>query len=513
MRRRRPTDGRRGSPRARCPARAARRASRDPSTAPRVAGAAGRARPMAGRRRCATVFAAAQQHGVASAHPSFLAAVELDEIGAASSSASPTKTATLSCHLARAARPGARRGLSSARMKPSMSAPASTAASTSSRRVSPQTLTSGRERSSRSFAAGSSRLHQRRADENRVGACELCGSALRAGVHAALGHDHAVVAAHARDQLELRCAVDLERRQVACVDADHFGAECDRALELVAVMRLDEGLEAELARVRQQRRGAKVVDVAQQEQHCVGARDLRLQQVELLGEEALGEERRRRRRARGLEIVERAAERSSTRIEIAAAPALANCAASRAGSASGRRSPAEGERRLTSAIAPRPGAARASRNRPIRRQQSLARRRSAARAARRPRPSRSPRRASDESFAQVRSVPARGDRARGVEQDRVCAARRPRRRRPRGSPPHSRRACRHAAPRRCSAERRAPPAGRARARAPSRRRPRRRGSCRPGRARRCRRLRGRRRRDCAPSRASTSAIVRTSCSE
>src|SRR5205823_5626824 len=46
---------------------------------------------------------------------------------------------------------------------------------------------------------------------------------------------------------------------------------------------------------------------------------------------------------------------SSTRTEIAAAPAPANCAASFAGSASGRRSPAEGERRFTSAIACSPG--------------------------------------------------------------------------------------------------------------------------------------------------------------
>jgi hypothetical protein len=56
--------------------------------------------------------------------------------------------------------------------------------------------------------------------------------------------------------------------------------------------------------------------------------------------------------------------RSSTRIEIAPAPAAANCAASRAGSASGLRSPADGERRFTSAMAPSPGPASASRKRP-----------------------------------------------------------------------------------------------------------------------------------------------------
>ena len=51
------------------------------------------------------------------------------------------------------------------------------------------------------------------------------------------------------------------------------------------------------------------------------------------------------------------------------------------GSASGRRSPAEGERRLISAIAPRPGAASASRNRPIRRPPRPGRRRRARRVA------------------------------------------------------------------------------------------------------------------------------------
>jgi hypothetical protein len=56
---------------------------------------------------------------------------------------------------------------------------------------------------------------------------------------------------------------------------------------------------------------------------------------------------------------------SSTRIETAAAPAHSYASAIRAGSASGRKSPIDGERRLTSAIARRPGADRASRKRPI----------------------------------------------------------------------------------------------------------------------------------------------------
>src|SRR4029450_2549391 len=52
--------------------------------------------------------------------------------------------------------------------------------------------------------------------------------------------------------------------------------------------------------------------------------------------------------------------RSSTRTETAEAPARSKPVARSAGSASGRRSPAEGERRLISAIAPRPGRRSAS---------------------------------------------------------------------------------------------------------------------------------------------------------
>ena len=129
--------------------------------------------------------------------------VELDEVGAASPRPRRRRRRPRAPCPARRARRGARRGLSSARMKPSRSAPASTAASTSSCRVRPQTLTSGRESSSRSFAPRVGRLHQRRADEDRVRAGELGGGALRARVDRALG-DHDAVARRARDELELR---------------------------------------------------------------------------------------------------------------------------------------------------------------------------------------------------------------------------------------------------------------------------------------------------------------------
>ena len=67
--------------------------------------------------------------------------------------------------------------------------------------------------------AGIGGAHQRRADEDRVGAGELRGRGLRAVGDAALGDDRAV-ARRARDQVELHGAVDLERAQVARVHAD-----------------------------------------------------------------------------------------------------------------------------------------------------------------------------------------------------------------------------------------------------------------------------------------------------
>ena len=91
------------------------------------------------------------------------------------------------------------------------------------------------------------RLHQRRADEDRVCARELGGCSLRPRPHAALG-DRDPVGRDARHELQLRLAVDLERREVTGVDADHRSLEDDRALELVGVVRFDERVEAELVR-------------------------------------------------------------------------------------------------------------------------------------------------------------------------------------------------------------------------------------------------------------------------
>ena len=78
---------------------------------------------------------------------------------------------------------------------------------------------------------GVGRLHQRRADEDRVRAGELGRGALGAARDAALGDDDAILR-RSRDELELPRAVDLERREVAGVDPDRVGSERDGAREL-----------------------------------------------------------------------------------------------------------------------------------------------------------------------------------------------------------------------------------------------------------------------------------------
>ncbi len=149
--------------------------------------------------------------------------------------------------------------------------------------------------------------HQRRADEDRVRACELGRRALRAGVDRALGHDDAV-ARRRRDEPQLRAAVDRERREVACVDADHRRAERVGPVELLDVVRLDERVQSELRRLAQQPRGLLVVEVAEDEQRRVGAGVAHGREVVARGEEAFREQRRLRRRACGAQVVERARE-------------------------------------------------------------------------------------------------------------------------------------------------------------------------------------------------------------
>ncbi len=239
-------------------------------------------------------------------------------------------------------------------MKPSMSAPASTAASTSSWRVRPQTFTSGREIEVAELRLRVGRLHERGADEHGVGAGELCFGRLGARVDGALG-DHEVVGlvAPPSDKSKLLVAVDRERREVARVDADDAVAETHCAVELLVVVCLDERVETDVARrTADERRRRLVVEVAEDEERGVGARLAHLAQLLLGREEALREQRQRlslRARRAGRRCVP--PKRSSTRTEMALAPPRSYAGTMSSTRASGRMSPIDGERRLNSAIA------------------------------------------------------------------------------------------------------------------------------------------------------------------
>ena len=287
------------------------------------------------------------------------------------------------------------------------------------------------------------RLHQRRADEDRVGARELGGGALRARVHAALGDDEAV-ARCAGDELELVRAVDAERREVAGVDADRPARrEPSRVAARLRVVGLDERVEAELCRVCEQVRGRRVVEVAQDEKDSVGACLAQLAQLLLRREEALAEQRQRRsRRARRAGRRSCPPKRSSTSTEIAAAPACAYCGGELAGSASGAQ--VAGRRRAALDLGDR-AQARAARARPrtscgaaFENATSSSSRAAAA-------PESMALRASVDALAQVCGVARGGDRARGVQDHADAAAallarstRAERRRRsPPASPPRS----------------------------------------------------------------------------
>ena len=107
---------------------------------------------------------------------------------------------------------------------------------------------------------------------------------------------------------ELRRAVDPKRREVPRVDADDGRTERHSALELLRVVGFDERVEAERRGRLQERAYRRVVEVAQQEERRIGACFARRAQMLLRREEPFREERERRGRPRGAQVVPRAAE-------------------------------------------------------------------------------------------------------------------------------------------------------------------------------------------------------------
>ena len=419
--------------------------------------------PRAGRAPSRPASPSRSSTRVAAADLALLALVDLDEVGLGFVRPRRRRPRPTASCPERAARASAARGLAGSRMNPHRSAPASTATATSSSRVSPQTFTSGRESSSRSFAGRVGGPHQRGADEDRVGAGELGRGALRARVDGALGDRRPGRAAPRATSSSCAARSIAKVDEVARVDPDHGRAPSATARPSSAAScastsvsspsRAACAISAAAARSSRSRRissAASAPALASSSRCSLGR------------EEALGEERQRpSRRARHAGRRPIPPKRSSTSTETAAAPARANAGASGAGSASGRRSPADGERRLISAIA---GETRAGERvaEPTHRREGDERLEPLGRG------SRVDRLAGElEPVAEIVRVPAGGDRAGGVEQDRVALARpAPRPRRPPGSRRRSRPASRRAAPRARSGRCRGR-AGRSRARAPS----------------------------------------------
>jgi len=108
--------------------------------------------------------------------------------------------------------------------------------------------------------------------------------------------------------LQLRPPVDHEGIEVARVDPDRVGSELDGAPELVSVMRFHEGVQPESLRGSHQQARLVVVQVAQQEQHGIGAGLAQRRQVSRFAEEALREQRQPRRLSRRPQVVDRAPE-------------------------------------------------------------------------------------------------------------------------------------------------------------------------------------------------------------
>ena len=328
-------------------------------------------------------------------------------------------------------------------MKPTRSAPASTAASTSSWRVSPQTLTSGRRRISRSAAPGSGARISVEPTRTAFAPGELGGGRLCGGRDPALGDQHDRVARREREQLELRRAVDPEGREVARVDADHRGAERDGRGELVGVVRLDERVEAERfglapgARARPRRRDRAAGAAPRRRRPRVPSR--RCSRVE---KKPLASSGRRRRRPRRAQVVPGAAEPlvDEHRHRAGTGGLVGGCdprhVAVRANVARRRRAPLELRDRAEARARERVRESHAAAPR-VRSATSWASRSAAAPESRAL--------ASAEPLGQILRVTRRRDRAGGVQEHRRAAAAVGRRRRSARSPRRSRPACRRAA--------------------------------------------------------------------
>ena len=193
-----------------------------------------------------------------------------------------------------------------------------------------------REELARASRAGSAARMSVGADEDRVRSRQLGGGTLGARLDPALG-DHDPISRRRRDEPELRVAVDAKRGEIARVDPDHRSTERHRPRRAPPRRAPRRASPDRVARrVSSSARSWRVVEIAEEQQRCVGARFAGGPQVAPHVEKnpfaRSGSAADARAARRSSHVPPK---RSSTRIETAAAPARSYAAASTAGSASG----------------------------------------------------------------------------------------------------------------------------------------------------------------------------------
>ena len=201
------------------------------------------------------------------------------------------------------------------------SAPAEIAAMALPASPIPQIFTSGRRATlagsvgaapaatkERTVAAGSPAPHERLADERAIEPLRPPAGDGLGGPDAGLG-DHQPVVRHELAQPAGTVRIDVERPQVAVVDADQAGVGVERESQLALVVRLHERLEPERQRPLDELAQAACPGAAPRAAAPRPRRRAR-SSVELarVDDELLGEDRDRHRRADRAQVVDRAAE-------------------------------------------------------------------------------------------------------------------------------------------------------------------------------------------------------------
>ena len=107
--------------------------------------------------------------------------------------------------------------------------------------------------------------HERRTHEDRVRANEFGRSTLGASCDRRFRHDHTITR-RLSEEAELCPPINLERRQVACVDTKDWGSQSRCTLDLFGVVCFDQRVESEVGRLGHQPSGCLVVEIAQDQQ-------------------------------------------------------------------------------------------------------------------------------------------------------------------------------------------------------------------------------------------------------